>query len=319
MYYAGIDLGGTNIAAGIVDEQNRIIGRASRKTQVPCSPEELTERLALTILAAAQDANISLQEVPWIGVGCPGTVDPHAGMVEYSCNLFVQNFPLEKLLGNRLQKEIRIENDANAAAYGEYKAGALQGSRNALAVTLGTGVGSGILIDGKIYAGSNFCGGEMGHMVIEHNGRACTCGRKGCWETYSSATGLIATTKLHLLTKDPCRDSIIWEIVENDLNRISGRTAFDAMRRGDALAAGIIEEYISYLACGIANCINILQPDILCIGGGISNEGDTLLIPLREQVSRSTYNHANSSRHTHICQAQLGNDAGIIGAALLEN
>ncbi len=317
MYYAGIDLGGTNIAAGIVNENGQILGKVSSKTQVPCSGEDLIRRLKETVLKAAQSAGISFSQVSKVGIGCPGTVNPVSGIVEFSGNLYLRDFPLKDLLEEALQKPVFAENDANAAAYGEYRAGALQGCRNGLAITLGTGVGSGIIIDGKIYAGSNFCAGEMGHMVIQYNGRSCSCGRKGCWETYSSATGLIRTTQLKLLTEDPCKKSQIWENIQMDLDRVNGRTAFDAMRQGDELGRSIVEEYISYLACGVANCINTFQPDILCIGGGISNEKDALLLPLQEKVNQLTFNHENSSRHTTLCLAQLGNDAGIVGAAFL--
>lgn len=317
LYYLGIDLGGTNIAAGITDDSFAIIARANRKTKVPCEPLELVEDLAQTALEALANAHLSLNDVPWIGIGCPGTVNRQTGIVEYANNLYLENFPLKGLLTNRLQKEVIIENDANAAAYGEYKAGALRGADNAVAITLGTGVGSGIILNGSVYSGSNFAGGEMGHTVIAYNGRLCTCGRRGCWEAYSSATGLIQTTRLHMLLEDPARKSRMWSMVNGNLEQISGRTAFDAMREGDSLASQVVDEYISYLACGIVNCINIFQPDILCIGGGISNEKETLLTPLREQVEKQSYNSTNCAKRTKICRAELGNDAGIIGAALL--
>lgn len=317
MYYIGIDLGGTNIAAGVVDDSYSVIAKASRKTRVPQSDADLTEDLALTALDAVKNAGLIMEDISAVGVGCPGTVNRETGIVEYDNNLFLENYHLQEMLSNRLQKPVYVENDANAAAYGEYKSGALKDSRFALAITLGTGVGSGIIIDGKIYSGFNFTGGELGHTVIEQNGRLCTCGRRGCWETYSSATGLIKTTKLRMLTDDPAKRSLMWESIQGDLDAVTGKTAFDAMRAGDSLAAAVVDEYISSLACGIANCINIFQPDILCIGGGISNENDALLIPLREKVETMTYNSANSTKRTKICRAELGNDAGIIGAALL--
>ena len=182
---------------------------------------------------------------------------------------------------------------------------------------LGTGVGGGIIIHGKVYSGSNFAGGELGHTVIVCNGADCTCGRKGCWEAYSSATALIRMTREAMAANANKKDSPIWEITGGSFDTVNGRTAFDAMRAGDPMGQAIVDKYISYLACGIANCINIFQPDILCIGGGISNEGETLLAPLRELVHKETYNYTNGSKQTEICRAQLGNDAGIIGAALL--
>lgn len=313
LYYVGIDLGGTNIAVGVVDENYHIAARANRKTHVPCTPDEICDQISGTVFDALENANITLDNLKYIGIGTPGAVNRDTGIVEYANNLHFTNLELRKLLKDRIGKEIIIENDANAAAYGEYKAGVLKGSKNALAITLGTGVGSGIIIDGKIYAGTNFSAGEMGHMVIVAGGRQCTCGRKGCWEAYASATGLINMTKESM--EKSGKSSEMWEIA-GSLENVDGRTAFDAMRKGDADAKKVVDEYIYYLACGIINCINIFEPDKLCIGGGISNEGENLLVPLREYVSRESY-AKHSKVQTVICKAKLGNDAGIIGAALL--
>jgi glucokinase len=313
MYYLGIDLGGTNIAVGVVDEKYEIIARAKRRTRVPCTPDEMCEQLAQTTLDALRNANLTIDDVPYIGIGTPGTVNRETGILEFSNNLYFRDFKLRELLSEKLNKEVIVENDANAAAYGEYKAGALKGAKNALAITLGTGVGSGIIIDGKIYAGSNYAAGEMGHTVIVANGRQCTCGRKGCWEAYSSATGLIAMTK-ESMQEHP--DSAMWKLANGSLDNVDGRTAFDAMRASDAAGKAVVDEYIFYVSCGLINCINVLQPDILCIGGGICNEGETLLRPIREYIAKENYAF-NASKQTLLCRAQLGNDAGILGAALL--
>ncbi len=315
MYYLGIDLGGTNIAVGVVDENNNIIATSKRKTRVPCTPEDMCEQLAATAFEALDNAKITIDDVPWVGIGTPGTVNRDTGIVEFSNNLQFRNLELKKLLEARMNKRVIVENDANAAAYGEYKAGALKGAKNALAITLGTGVGSGIIIDGKVYAGTNFAAGEMGHTVIVYNGRHCTCGRDGCWEAYASASGLIKTTRDAMLKTDD-HNSPIWKLAENDLNNVNGRTAFDAMRAGDPVGKAVVDEYILYLGCGLVNCINTFQPDILCIGGGICNEGETLLKPLREYISKHAYS-INALNQTQLCKAELGNDAGIIGAALL--
>ncbi len=316
MYYLGIDLGGTNIAVGVVDESYQIIARAKRKTRVPCD-EGLIDDLAAAAREAVETAGITLDDVPWIGIGCPGTINRSTGIVEYANNLYLNNFKLRDMLQEKLGRPVIIENDANAAAYGEYKAGALKGADNAIAITLGTGVGGGIIINGQVYSGSNFAGGELGHTVIVCNGADCTCGRKGCWEAYSSATALIRMTREAMAANANKKDSPIWEITGGSFDTVNGRTAFDAMRAGDPMGQAIVDKYIAYLACGIANCINVFQPDILCIGGGISNEGETLLAPLRELVHKETYNYTNGSKQTELCRAQLGNDAGIIGAALL--
>ena len=315
MYYLGIDLGGTNIGAGVIDEDNKIIGSSKRKTRVPCTPEDICEQLAVTAFEALYNAEITIDDVPWVGIGTPGTVNRDNGVVEFSNNLQFNNLELKKLLEARMNKKVIVENVANAAAYGEYQAGALKGAKNALAITLGTGVGSGIIIDGKIYAGTNYAAGEMGHTVIVYNGRHCSCGRDGCWEMYASATGLIKSTR-HAMMRTEDHTSPIWKLVENDLSNVNGRTAFDAMRAGDPVGKSVVDEYIAYLGCGLVNCINTLQPDILCIGGGICAEGDTLLKPLHEYIARQAYT-INTKNQTKLCIAELGNDAGIIGAALL--
>jgi len=315
MYYLGIDVGGTNLAVGIVDEDNKIIARANKKTHVPCTPEEFCDDLADTAKEALANAGLTLNDIPWVGIGCPGTVNPVTGILEYANNLYFENLELRKLMSERLEgKEILLENDANAAAYGEYMGGALKGADNAIAITLGTGLGGGLIIDHKVYSGSNFAGAELGHTVIVADGRYCTCGRNGCWESYASATGLINITKDYM--KDATKDSILWKLVDNDIDKVSGRTAFDAMRQGDETGKKIVDEYIKYFSVGLVNIINIFQPDILCVGGGICNEGETLLAPVREFVAKEQY-ATNATKKTVICRAALGNDAGIIGAAML--
>ncbi len=314
MYYLGIDLGGTNIAVGIVDEENKIIARANSKTQTE-NAEQVADAMAETARKALESAGLTLADVPWIGVGSPGTINKSTGIIEFANNLPFKNTPMQEMLSQRLEgKQVLMENDANAAAFGEYMAGALKGSDNAIAITLGTGVGGGIIINHKIYSGSNFAGAELGHTVIVVDGRPCTCGRHGCWETYASATGLIKTTKEHMA--DAPKDSPLWTLADGIMDNVNGRTAFDAMRQGDPVGKEIVDEYIHYFSVGLIDMINIFQPDILCVGGGISNEGETLLAPVREYVDKEQY-AMNSTKKTTICRAKLGNDAGIIGAALL--
>lgn len=316
MYKIGIDLGGTNIVAGVVDEKFKIVAKAECKTAVPRPESEICDSMAEVALKAVKKAKITMDEVSSVGIGVPGAVNPKTGIIEYSANLFFHNWDVVSMMQERLNKRIIIENDANAAAYGEYLAGSAKGAKNAIAITLGTGVGAGIIIDGKIYSGSNFAGAEMGHMVIVKDGKECACGRKGCWEAYASATGLIALTKQAILTEKPDY-SYMLKLCGGDINKVSGITAFNAMRDGDALGKQVVDEYISYLACGVVNAINIFQPDVLCIGGGISKEGETLLAPLRAIVEKERYTKHND-KQTVLCAATLGNDAGIIGAAFLE-
>ena len=252
------------------------------------------------------------QQLASIGIGCPGTCNQATGVVEYSNNLGFVNAPLRTDIESKFSVPTYLGNDADAAAYGEYCAGAAKGAGSAVVITLGTGVGSGIIIDGKIYSGSNFAGGEIGHTVIEVDGRPCTCGRKGCFEAYSSATGLVNTTREYA-EKFP--DSLMAELIKNE-GKVSARTAYIAMKQGDEAGKLVTDLYVKYLAVGITNVINIFQPDILCIGGGVCNEGDTLLVPLKKAVAEQVYSK-RSAKNTEIVICSLGNDAGIIGAAML--
>lgn len=316
MYRLGIDLGGTNIVAGVVDEEYNIVAKASCKTDVPRPEKEICDSMAEVALEAIKNANISIDDVESIGIGVPGAVNPETGIIEYSANLFFHNWSIVEMMEERLNTKVKIENDANAAALGEYLAGSAKGAKNAIAITLGTGVGGGIIIDGKIYSGSNFAGAELGHMVIVKGGKECACGRQGCWEAYASATGLINLTKEKILTEKP-EFSYMLKLCDDDISNVSGKTAFDAMAAGDPIAKQVVEEYISYLATGVVNIINIFQPDVLCVGGGVSNQGENLLAPLRAIVERERYTKHND-KQTVICRCSLGNDAGIIGAAYLD-
>ncbi len=312
-YYIGIDLGGTNIVAGVVDENFNILAKESTKTKLPRPAEEIAADMIMVSKKAVETAGLTMDQIENVGVGCPGTCNKETGIIEYSNNLRFNNVPLVELMEKGLGKKVFIENDANAAAYGEYLAGAGKGCNSMVAITLGTGVGSGIILDGKILTGFAYAGAELGHGVIVANGRPCTCGRNGCLEAYASATGLIVSTKEAM---EENKDSVMWELCGNDLSKVSGRTAFDAMRKGDKAGAQVVDEYIEYLAIGVANIINAFQPEKLCIGGGICKEGDTLIKPLIEKVTPQTYARREDAR-TKIVVAELGNDAGVIGAAML--
>ncbi len=311
-YYIGIDLGGTNIKAGVVNENYEIISKATTKTMLPRPAEEICADMAKVSLEAMEQAGLKLENIESIGIGTPGTANSETGIIEYSNNLGFLNLPVVELMQKYINKPFYVENDANAAAYGEFIAGAAKGANDAVCITLGTGVGGGIIINGKIYSGFNFAGAEIGHTVIDPNGPECTCGRKGCFEVFSSATGLVRMTKDAMLED---KASVMWQMNEED-GKVSARTAFNAMRAGDRAGKAVVDKYIRYLACGITNTINIFQPDILCIGGGVCNEGDPLLLPLKELVAKEIYTK-NSAKNTEIVIAKLGNDAGIIGAAFL--
>ena len=312
-YYIGIDLGGTNIVAGVVDENYKIISKASTKTNLPRPEKEIAADMARVSVQAVKEAGLDMNQIEWVGIGTPGIANSEKGIIEYSCNLGFDNTPMVDYIKEYIDKPVFIENDANAAAYGEYVAGAAKGAKNAVCITLGTGVGGGIIIDGRIYSGSNFAGAEIGHTVIEVDGPECACGRRGCFEVFSSATGLIRMTKEAM---DNDKDTLMHKITAERNGKVTARTSFDAMRMGDKTAKAVVDKFIKYLAAGITNTINIFQPDILCIGGGVCNEGDPLLLPVRALVKKEVYTR-KSPKNTEIVIAKLGNDAGIIGAAFL--
>ncbi|HIS77398.1 MAG TPA: ROK family protein [Candidatus Merdivicinus excrementipullorum] len=312
-YYIGIDLGGTFVKAGVVDENCNIVAKASvDSADVAGDAEKVADRMAECARQALANANLTMDDVESIGIGTPGSVDPNTGMIIYANNLNFLNTPMRQYLEARTGKKIYLENDANVAAYGEVLAGAAKGYNDAIVITLGTGVGGGIIIDGKIYSGFNHFGGELGHAVIVKGGRQCTCGRKGCLEAYSSATALIKMTQEAM---EANKDSKLWEVAKT-LEEVNGKTAFDAMRLGDPVGAEVVNQYIQYLGCGLANFVNIFQPEILLIGGGISKEGETLLAPLREILKEETYG-ISGVKSTTLKTCALGNDAGTIGAAFL--
>lgn len=314
MYNIGIDLGGTNIAAGLVDENHRIIRKETCDTKADRHADEIVKDMAALCEKLCEDEGIAVSEIGTVGIATPGTANRDTGVVIYANNLPFRDYPIsEKLSALFPVNNVMIANDADAAALGEAVAGAGKGEKDFIMITLGTGVGGGIIIENKLYSGFNFAGGELGHMVIVHGGRPCTCGRKGCWEAYSSATGLINMTKEKMLE---CRDSAMWTEVGGDIEKVNGCTSFDCMRKGDAAAKEVVDMYLEYLATGTANIINIFQPSVLAFGGGISNERENLLTPLRALIDRETYG-SNNENKTQLKIAELRNDAGIIGAAAL--
>lgn len=313
MYNIGIDLGGTNIKVGLVDENYNIVSKATARTNLPRPAEEICGSIVETVWDALTQAKVTIGEVNSIGIGTPGVANRNSGIVLYSCNLGFDNTDLRTLIKAKLGKEVYVENDANAAAFGEVLNGAGKGCKDVVVVTLGTGVGGGIIIDGKIYTGFNFCGAELGHTVIQYGGRQCGCGRRGCFEAYSSATALINMTKEAMEARS---DSKMWEIAGGSLDNVDGKTAFDGWRAGDEAAVGVVNMYIEYLGCGLTNIVNTFQPEVLLIGGGICKEGENLTKPLEEFIKRESY-CIDPSRSTRLDIAKLGNDAGIIGAAYL--
>ncbi|MDR1754557.1 MAG: ROK family protein [Eubacterium sp.] len=307
----GVDIGGTNITLGVVEEGRKIICKKSIKTR----PARAYSEICADIIYLIRDAIKSYVGIRTVGIGCPGCCDQDKGIVYAANNLGWHDVNLKADIENSAGIDgimVSVENDANAAAYGEYLAGAARGASSAVVITLGTGVGSGIIFNGEIFHGERFEGGELGHIVIDINGPKCSCGRNGCFETFSSITGLIRMTNEAILNNP---GSKIKELAEK-AGRISARTAFDAAKSGDEAARAVIESYIRYLACGVANVINIFRPECVCIGGGISNEGENLLAPLRKEVKSQIF-AGYSDFETKIVACELNNDAGVIGAAIL--
>lgn len=319
MYYIGIDLGGTNIAAGVVDDDHNIIKKISAPTGADRHADEITADIAALCKRVAAEAGLTIGEIEYIGIATPGSAKCDTGEILYANNLPFSNYNMAEKLSEMLgeEKKVYIENDANAAAKAEAVAGAAKGSKYSVMITLGTGVGGGIIIDGQVYTGFNYAGAELGHIVIKKGGRRCSCGRLGCWETYSSATGLVRTTREKL---EEChktgRKTVMDEMTGGDLQKVSARTAFTAMRNGDEVASEVVDEYVDDLVCGLVNIINIFQPNVLSIGGGISGEGDYLLNMLPERVFSETYSRGDTPQ-CELKIAELRNDAGIIGAAAL--
>ncbi|MBQ9796961.1 MAG: ROK family protein [Clostridia bacterium] len=318
MYRIGIDLGGTNIAAGIVDEEFKIIAKDSVPTNAERPGAAIVADIADLCKKLCADNKIALTEIASVGIASPGIVDDESGEAIYANNLPFDHFPILPLLKEHLPEvgEFHIENDANAAAWGEAIAGAAKGSKSSVMITLGTGVGGGIIDSGKVFKGFNSAAGELGHIVIQVDGRPCSCGRRGCWEAYSSATGLINMTNDKIAEcKASGRETAMVKLAA-DAGKVSGRTAFDGLRQGDAAAIEVVDEYIKYLASGLASMINIFQPEVISIGGGISNEGQFLLDLVVPKVMEQIYGTGVVAT-PDIRIATLRNDAGIIGAAVL--
>ena len=312
MLYLGIDLGGTNIAAGLVSEEHQIICTQSVPTGLPKQAEEIVRDIYHLSEKLLREAGYSFEDIESLGIGIPGTVNYKSGIVEYANNLDFVNVPFAALLKQYFSIPVYCENDARAAAFGEYIAGAGKNSHSMILMTLGTGVGGGIIFDGKIWHGMNSAAGEIGHMVIRHNGKACTCGRHGCLEAYASAS---AFSKMALDEVPRHPDSALYAAV-TAAKRCNGKMIIDAVRQGDLTACAIFDAYCGYLSDGITNLINIFQPEVLLIGGGICKEGETLLAPLRAYIEKEAYSiEGQPTCRLDVCK--LGNDAGTIGAAML--
>lgn len=312
-FFVGIDLGGTNVAVGVVNEQYEIVGRYKTPTLAGRPFAEIVADMARAAQAAVADAGLTLADITHVGIGVPSTIAPGTRRVVFANNLGWVDRDILGEFGKHLALPAFAANDADCAAYGEVLAGAARNWRNVLMITLGTGVGGGIILDKKIFLGGSGHGCEPGHTTIAMDGEPCTCGRRGCLEAYASVTALIRDTR-RAMAAHP--ESLLGELCGGDPEKIDGRTAFDAARRGDAAAAQVVANYIHYLAVGLSSFVTLLRPEAILIGGGVSNEGENLLAPLRREVRETAY-AGELMPETPILRATLGNDAGIIGAAFL--
>ena len=310
-YYIGVDLGGTNIAIAVTDEDYNILVKSSVPTLAERGGDAIATDMAALAKKLCESQGIKITDVSGVGIASPGTVNPETGIIEYANNIRFRDFPMAQRFSEETGipvEKIALGNDANLAALGEYVAGTGRGTKSLVMITLGTGVGGGVIIDGKVLTGFKFGGAELGHMTIVYNGRKCTCGRRGCFEAYCSATALVKLTKEKFIYE---RDTMMHDMCGGDIEKVGGKTAFAAARMGDLVGREVVSEYINYLACGIANLINIFQPEILLIGGGVCNEGKNLLDPLFSKLDHEIY----GTMYTKVAIASLGNDAGMIGAA----
>ena len=309
----GVDIGGTNLKFGIVNREGKILAKCSYRFDKTISSTEVVKGLGIEINKFLVTNKIDKKDISGIGIGCPGSIDSTKGICDYSNNLKFNNVPLVDLIEKTTGLKAKAANDANVACLGEARFGSGKNYQNIVFLTLGTGVGGGLVLNKKIYEGKDGKGAELGHSIIELNGRKCTCGRRGCLETYASATALIKDTK-EAMKKHP--ESHLWNYVENDIDKVGAKTAFSVASEGDKTAIEVVNNFIYYLGEGILNFINIFKPDIVLLGGGVSYQGDSLINPLNEYIKKAHYGFGGGPK-VSVAVASLGNDAGIIGASCL--
>ncbi len=312
-YYIGIDFGGMSAKAGLFDAKAQLLAKDIVATSKDDAYMTTVAKMGQLVKKLCADNGVALKDVKRVGLASPGVIDGENGVVVRWGNYHWEDRPLAKDLSSAIGIEVRIVNDANAAAYGEYAFGAAKAYKNNILITLGTGVGSGIIIGGKLFEGTAGAGAEAGHMVIQVGGVPCGCGRRGCFEQYASASALIRDTKRAMFED---KESLLWKYAGGDPEKVDGKTAFDAAKAGDPAAQTVIKNYIMYLGEGIVNLVNIFRPEAVIVGGGVCNQGEYLLAPLRKYVAEKLYIGCDIVPLT-INRAALGNDAGIYGALAL--
>ncbi len=314
MLYIGLVLGGIDIKGGLVNDDGELLYSAQADVKDVTDMKTNVSEMVNLYNKILEDTQIDPEEIVWVGVGCPGVCNPKTGTILHSSALDVDNYPLGAEISEQINKMVFVDNDANCSALGEAWGGATHGVSDSVFLMLSSvGLGSSVILGGKVHRGLGNAGGELGHMVIVADGEPCECGRRGCWEQYSSASALMRMT---VRAAESDKDSLIWSVTDNDLKNVDGKTAFIAARKGDKTAQEVVETYINYLSEGIANIINIFMPEKIVLGGGIGGEGSALLEPLREKVYDKIY-MKDPSHPITIVSAMLGQNAGIIGAAML--
>lgn len=313
-YYLGLDVGGTNLTAGIVDENYNIISKESVPSKAGRSIRKITDDMVSVTRKVIELAGKEDYEFGSWGIGMPSLVNPATNLLVHANCFGWKNVPIYSYLENRLPYPVYIENDANCAALGELMAGSARGLKNALIVTLGTGVGSGIVVDGKLFMGGDGLGAAFGHTKLVYKGKMCTCGQQGCVDAYCSATGLVDLAKEIMLKY---RDSKLYELCGNDFTVLNARHIFEALEDNDEATIRIFNEYLELLAAALGNYIALFRPEAIIIGGGVAGAGDKLIKPLKERLAANTF-ATEEIGIPEIRIATRGNDAGIIGAAFLE-
>ncbi len=308
--YIGVDVGGMSVKGGIVTKDGKIVHKEVVKTDCRNGATLFLKDTKNLLVSLINFAHNNGYEIDGIGFGIPGVVNNKLGIIDYATNLHFNDVHLKEYL-NDLNIPIYLTNDANAAALAEQKFGAGKNYKDVVFVTLGTGIGGGIVIDNKLFEGYEGRGGEIGHMVIVVNGDQCNCGRKGCFERYASATALLKFTKEAMLND---KDSLMLEYCHNDINNVDGSTSFECAKKGDKTANEVIDKYIMYLGEGLLNICNIFRPQAIILGGGVSNQGDYLKNKVEKYLKDNHYGYKATPK-VDVLIATLKNDSGIIGAA----
>ena len=314
MLRLGIDVGGTFIKAGVVDESYAIVHKVSVPTEGDAGYRPVVQNIARVAELAAREAGRSVKDFALVGIGIPGLLNPRTGVVVSAPNLNGwRDVPFLDEIRNLLPAPVRVGNDANCAVVGETLAGAAKGNENVVMLTLGTGVGGGIITDGRLFTGGHGLGAELGHMVLHMDGETCGCGMDGCIEAYCSVTSLVKQTR-RAMEADP---TSAMHGYAREAGLVDGRTAFECSKMGDKAAAKVVEAYCRYLARSIGSLVTAFRPDVVLIGGGLSNQRAYLMDKLNALVPKYVF-ASDVIGVPPVIRATLGNDAGTIGAAYLD-